>query len=148
MREMDNRDNIALMHWRVGLLAGLLGFGSGCHRTPPSFGPNNLRTPSECAAIIADVRADTNPRTSPRAVLVGLAIPPLPVPVRVHGRAAEVWVPVDERGRVRVGDVRVTGIPDAEYIRKIQRAAAGSEWSRPTQSGCWVPGWGHLTFTF
>src|SRR4051812_18196855 len=100
-----------------------IGMVAGCHRAPPSFGPGNLRSASDCAAVIARVRADTNVRTAPRAGSIGIVIPPVPAPPQAHGHTAELWVPVDERGRVRVSDVRISGMPDVDYAREIKHAA-------------------------
>jgi hypothetical protein len=121
---------------------------AACHRGPAVFGPNPRRSQAECDAVIARVRADTSVLKAPRAGTRVLVIPPQPPPSAVQGRSATVWVPVDQRGRTRVGDVRVTGIPDRTYSREIQRAAAGAGWDRPVRDGCWVPGWGYLTFSF
>jgi hypothetical protein len=137
------------MHLKgVHLLALAVGTVVGCHRAPPSVGPSNLRTAAECAAVIDEVRADTSLDTAPRASVRKMFLPPLPPPERARGVTAQLWVPVDERGRVRASAVRVTGMPDAEYARRLQAVAALTEWTRPVRNGCWVPGWGYLTYSF
>src|SRR3954469_5980723 len=136
------------MRRRPAIPLGIVLTLGACHRAPPTLGPDPLRTAADCEAIIGRVRADTNPRTAPRAGLLDISLPPLPPPQKARGHTAELWVPVDESGRVETTGVRISGMPDIDYGRELQRAAARAHWSRPSRDGCWVPSWGFLTWAF
>jgi hypothetical protein len=132
---------------RKAVSALLLGCAA-CHARTATFGPNPERTAADCAAVIAGVRGDTSVFTAPRPRNRVVVIPPQPPPPSVRGRTATLWIPVDEHGRVDADKVRVTGIPDKAYVRELQIGARDAKWLPAVKDGCWVPGWGYMTYLF
>jgi hypothetical protein len=137
---------MTMIPWRSAVLAVVV-VTAGCHHAPPSTGPRNLRSAAECAPVIAQVLADTALRATLRAAAPTVWLPPMPAPERARGQTAQVRAPIDEHGRIR-GTVSVVGMPDADYALEIRRAVTKIKWQPAVREGCWVPGWGYLTYTF
>ena len=122
-------------NWRIVVTGA--GVALACASAAPYPG---LRYGPECASARDQARSEPLPSSIVHPRPMELFIPPMPVPNNLRGKTALLEIRVDNLGRPEKGGVRVTGLQNSGYAKKLLTQTRRMRFVPAQLDGCAVEG--------